>query len=145
MGKRDIDMIKGIGRSVERFAGKAVRDRVMEGSEKISSSTGKDKIAGWVKEAVNKLDTLADKKVRFQIMESCGYNCSAVNKGLIEKAKAKRNKYKDIEEFLEAEQRNPMTGTRLERKGNVLQSILYTKIIYQACQVLLQFTESFTG
>ena len=140
MGKRDIDMIKGIGRSVERFAGKAVRDRVMEGSEKISSSTGKDKIAGWVKEAVNKLDTLADKKVRFQIMESCGYNCSAVNKGLIEKAKAKRNKYKDIEEFLEAEQRNPMTGTRLERKGNVLHQFYtpksYTRPVRCYCSLL---------
>jgi len=140
MGKRDIDMIRGIGRNVERFAGKAARDRVMEGSEKISSSTGKDKIAEWVKEAINKLDKLADEKVRFQIMESCGYNCSAVNKGIIEKAKTRRNKYKGIEEFLEAWQLNPMTGTRLERKGSVLHQFYtpksYTRPVRCYCSLL---------
>jgi predicted hydrocarbon binding protein len=120
MGKRDPDMIRGIGENVERFAGKEARDKVMEGSEKISPGTSKKKIAEWVKEAISKLDKLADKKVSSEIMENCGYNCSIINKRVIEKARARCNKYRDIEKFLEAELSNPMLGTRLERKGNVL-------------------------
>ena len=120
MGKRDPDMIRGIGENVERFVGRKARDKVMEGSEKISPGTSKKKIAEWVKEAISKLDKLADKKVSSKVMENCGYNCSIINKRVIERAKAKRNKHKDIEKFLEAEMSNPMPGTRLERKGNVL-------------------------
>lgn len=120
MGKRDPDMIRGIGESIEKFAGKSIKDRVIEGSEKISPNTAKFKVAEWVKEAMNRLDKITDKKVRMQIMENCGYNCSIINKRVIERAKARRNKYRDIEEFLEAELSNPMPGTRLERKGNIL-------------------------
>jgi predicted hydrocarbon binding protein len=146
MGKRDIDMIIGIGESIENFAGKAIRDSVMEGSEKISSNTGKVQVAEWVKEAMNKLDKMTDKKVRIQIMENCGYNCSAVNKGVIEKAKAKRKKYKSIEEFLKIEQLNPMTGTRLERKGNVLHQFYtpksYTRPMRCYCSLLSGLPEN---
>ncbi len=120
MGRRDVDMIREIVGNVGRFAGKTIKEKVMEGSGKILSETDKEKIAGWIKEAIDKLDKLTDKKTRFQIMESCGYNCSIVNKGMIEKAKARCNKYKNIEDFLEGEQKSPMKGTRLERKGNVL-------------------------
>jgi predicted hydrocarbon binding protein len=146
MGKKDIDMIIGIGESIENFAGKAIRDSVMEGSEKISSNTGKVQVAEWVKEAMNKLDKMTDKKVRIQIMENCGYNCSAVNKGVIEKAKAKRKKYKSIEEFLKIEQLNPMTGTRLERKGNVLHQFYtpksYTRPMRCYCSLLSGLPEN---
>ncbi len=140
MGKRDIDMIRGIGESIEKFAGKSIRDRVMEGSEKISPNTDKVKIAEWVKEAMNRLDKITDKKVRMQIMEDCGYNCSAVNKGVIERAKARRKKYKTMDEFLKAEQLNPMTGTRLERKGDVLYQFYtprsYTRPMRCYCSLL---------
>lgn len=120
MGKRDPDMIRGIGENVERFAGKEARDKVMEGSEKISPGTSKEKVAEWVKEAITRLDKLSDKKVSSEIMQNCGYNCSIVNKRVIDRAKVRRNKYENIEKFLEAELSNPMPGTRLERKGNIL-------------------------
>lgn len=140
MSKRDIDMIMGIGGSVEKFAGKAIRDRVMEGSDKISLNTDKVKVAEWVKDAVDRLDKITDKKVRMQIMERCGYNCSAINKGMIEKAKARRKKYKTTDEFLKAEQLNPMTGTRLERKGDVLYQFYtprsYTRPMRCYCSLL---------
>jgi hypothetical protein len=140
MGKRDIDMIGGISESIEKFAGKSIRDRVMEDSEKISQNTDKVKVAEWVKEAMNRLDKITDKKVRMQIMENCGYNCSAVNKGVIERAKARRKKYKTMDEFLKAEQLNPMTGTRLERKGDVLYQFYtprsYTRPMRCYCSLL---------
>jgi hypothetical protein len=136
----DIGMIKEIGENVERFVGKIMRNRVMEGSEQISSSTSKSKIAKWVKEAMEKLDTQVDEKIRVQIMENCGYNCSVVNKRIIEKAKNRRKKYNNIDEFLEAEQRNPLTGTRLERNGNILYQFYtpqsYTRPMRCYCSLL---------
>jgi len=140
MGKMDIGMIKEIGGNVERFAGKTIRNKVMEGSEQISPSTSKIKIAKWIKEAMDKLDTLVDEKTRIKIMENCGYNCSIVNKRVIEKAKARRKKYKNIDEFLEAEQRNPMTGTRLVREGDIMYQFYtpqsYTRPMRCFCSLL---------
>ena len=46
-----IEMIKEIGENIERFAGKAIRDTVMEGSERISPHANKGKIAKWIKGA----------------------------------------------------------------------------------------------
>jgi predicted hydrocarbon binding protein len=145
MGKRDIDMIRGIGGSIEKFAGKSVRERVMEGSDEISPNTDKVKVAEWVKDAMDRLDKATGKKVRTQIMENCGYNCSAVNKGVIERAKARRKKYKTVDEFLKAEQLNPMTGTRLEKKGDVLHQFytprLYTRPMRCYCSLLRSLPE----
>lgn len=113
-------MLKVMEIFVERFAGKMIAAKVMEGSEQITEKTDKKKIAEWVKGAMERLDALVDEGTRVQIMQNCGYNCAEVNKRVIERAKARRKKYKSIDEFLEAEQRKPMKGTKLVRKGNVL-------------------------
>lgn len=113
-------MIRELGRNVKHFAGEETRKKVMEGSEKITASTGKDKIARWIKDAMERLDTLVDEKTRIQVMENCGYSCADHNKKLIERTKARRKKYRSVEDFLEAERRKPMRGTKLVREGDVL-------------------------
>jgi hypothetical protein len=117
---REQGMIKSIGECVERFAGKATAKKIMEGSERMTAKTGKAEIAQWVKDAVGKMDTLLDEKTRSEIMMNCGYNCAEVNKRVIEKAKARRRKFKSVDEFLESEIQKPMRGTKLVREGNVL-------------------------
>lgn len=117
---RELGMIRSIEGCVDRFAGEAVKKKVMEGSEKLTAKSSKEEVALWVKGAMGRLDAVVDQGARFEIMENCGYNCSDVNKRVIERAKARRRKFKSINEFLEAEQRKPMKGTKLERKGNVL-------------------------
>ena len=66
------------------------------------------------------LDKLIDEGTKFKIMENCGYNCAKMNKGAIEEVVAKRKKFKTSDEFIEAEQKNPLKGTRLVREGDVL-------------------------
>jgi hypothetical protein len=100
---REQGMIKSIEECVERFAGKATAKKIMEGSERMTAKTGKAEIAQWVKDAVGKMDTLLDEKTRSEIMMNCGFNCAEVNKRVIEKAKARRRKFKSVDEFLEAE------------------------------------------
>jgi hypothetical protein len=91
MAKNAVFQIAEIGRHVKRFAG----EEVMEGSERITASSKPEEVAEWVRGVVERLDSLM-------------------------MARARRKKYKTVDEFLEAEQKNPPAGTRLTRKGNVL-------------------------
>lgn len=105
------------------LAGKTIAEQVMEGHEQISRTTDKRRMAGWVKNAVRKLDAAVDEKTRFQIMENCGRNCAEVNKTVIERAKTRRRKHKTIDEFLKAEQEKPAKGTKLVKEEGVLYQI----------------------
>ena len=120
MSKTDLDMITQWGISIENVAGKKTRERIMEGSDTFRQSTAKTHIAAWCKGVVEKLDRLVNEKNRIKIMEKCGENCSLVNRRVIDNALKKRKKYASLEEFLKAEVKNPMPGTRLEYNGNVV-------------------------
>ncbi len=120
MTETDLKMIKELGKIMERIAGKAVNKKVMQGSENLTQSSKKDNIALWVRDAINRLDSSVNEKTRIQIMEHCGCNCASINKKVIESAKTRRKKFKDLETFLEAEEKKPMKGTRLHREGNIL-------------------------
>jgi hypothetical protein len=113
-------MLQQIEGCIEQFAGKAVAQEVMAGSEEITEKTDKRKTARWVKEAMQRLDAAVDEKTSAQIMQTCGYNCAKKNHKVIERAVARRKKYGSIDEFLEAEQQRPMKGTKLRREGNIL-------------------------
>jgi len=110
-------MIESIERQIDFFAGEDVRRKVMEGSDKITEKTNKKKIAMFVKAAMERLDASVDEETRIKIMENCGYACAKINRKAIDKFIAKRRKFKTLDDFLEAEQRNPSVGTRLERQG----------------------------
>ncbi len=115
-----VKMIEEIGRNIENQAGTEVKDGVMQGSEKITSSTKPEKVAVWVKGAMDRLDGLSDQATREQIMNNCGYNCALHNKTPLERGKARRNKYASEDDFLTAEQEKPSAGTRLVRDGDTL-------------------------
>jgi hypothetical protein len=113
-------MLISMEKNVGVLAGKMISKKVMEGSEEITEKTDKRKIAEWVKGAMERLDTLVSEETKIQIMENCGRNCADVNKKVIERAKARRQKFKSTDEFLDAERNKPQTGTRLVREGNML-------------------------
>jgi hypothetical protein len=120
MGKKELGAIEALGENIERFAGKAVRTKIMAGSEKITAKSSPKELATWLKGAMERLDKLVPKAKRVRIRENCGYACAEVNKGTLERGRAKRKKYRTLDEYLVAEQKKPMTGTRLEKKGDVL-------------------------
>jgi predicted hydrocarbon binding protein len=92
----------------------------MQNSEEITEKIDKKTIVEWVKGATERMDVLVDEKTRFQIMENCGYNCANINKRVIERAKVRRKKFRNVDDFLAAEVKKPTTGTRLEREGKIL-------------------------
>ena len=105
---------------LEQVAGKSVAARVMEGSEQITEKTDKKTVALWVKNAMERLDASLDEKTKVRIMQDCGYNCAKKNHKVIERAIGRRKKYMSMDDFLMAEQQDPMKGTRLVREGNML-------------------------
>jgi hypothetical protein len=113
-------MFTPLEKNIEFFAGDEISKQVMEGSEKITEKTDKKVTALWVKGAMERLDSLVDEKTRVQIMETCGANCAAVNKRVIERGKAKREKFETNDDFLVAEAKKPNPGTRLEKEGKIL-------------------------
>jgi predicted hydrocarbon binding protein len=117
---RSAFQIYAIGENVESLAGEEVGKKVMEGSELITASSSPEKVARWVKGAMERLDILVNEETRNQVMLNCGYNCARANRSPTEKAKARRKKFETLDEFLEVEQRNPPAGTRLTREGDTL-------------------------
>jgi len=120
MTETDVQMIKELKKTIERIAGKTVSKTVMQGSEQLTKSSSKKTIALWVRDAIRRLDSTVNENTRRQIMENCGRNCASINKRVIESAKTRRKKFKDLDTFLETEQLKPMKGTRLYREGTIL-------------------------
>jgi hypothetical protein len=119
MPRYDVE-IRAIGENVERLAGEDVRKRVMEGSEQITDSSSPAEVAMWVKGAMERLDNLVDEQTRSQAMLNCGYRCIAAHKSVTTKMRARRAQYQTLDEFLQAEERNPSRGARLTREGSIV-------------------------
>jgi len=71
-GKK-LGMIRELEGNIGKLAGEDVKKRVMAGSELLTEKMDKKKMAKWVKEAMDRLDSLVDEGTRTRIMENCGY------------------------------------------------------------------------
>jgi predicted hydrocarbon binding protein len=105
---------------LEQVMDKSAAAEIMQGSEHITEKSDKKETAQWTKNAMKRFEDLADEKTRVQVMQNCGYNCAKKNKKIIEKAMQRREKYNSTDDFIIAEQKNPIKGTRLVREGNIL-------------------------
>ena len=149
MAKKAAGQIREIGGRIEQFAGVKVREKVMEGSDKAAASSNAEKVALWVKEAMDRLDALTETAKREKIMLACGYNCIAYSPRPVQTAKARYQKYPDEEAFLKAEIEKPPKGMRFERKGNILVQY-YTPHVYGRgmrcyCSLMRQLPEGVTA
>jgi hypothetical protein len=120
MTRKTAGQLQEIGGRIEQFAGAEVREKVMEGSDKAATFSNPEKVALWVKEAMDRLGAFTPPAKREQIMTACGYNCMALNSRPMETAAARRRKFPDEEAFLNAEIKRPPRGMRFEREGEKL-------------------------
>ncbi len=97
-------VLDGIDWSISHFAGAKARNAVFEGKtlEELSTYSEKD-LAIWIKGAMERLDALVDRGTRIGLMEYCGGMCADVHRRDIQEAKERRMKYRNLDEFLEAE------------------------------------------
>jgi hypothetical protein len=140
MSNRTAGQIQEIGGHIEEFAGAETCAKVMQNSEKAGKSSNPEKIALWVKEAIDRLDGIVDKDTRDRIMSTCGHNCCATNNRMVKAAQNRRQKFPTEDAFLKAEMEKPAKGTRLELHGNMLVQIYtphnYTRDIRCFCSLM---------
>ena len=120
MAGRIAGQIHEIGGQIEQGAGPETVSRVMAGSEQVTASSSPEKIALWVKSAMECLNALTAEATWEEIMQTCGYNCILTNKRPLEAAQVRRRKYSTERMFLKAEVQKPPRGFRYEDDGEVL-------------------------
>jgi len=90
----------------------------MKGASSLKAGTNKIKLAEWVQGAMERLDATVTKRQLEKIMAVCGRNCARINHRAIETFKKRRAKYPSLDDFLNAETRSPMKGTKLWREND---------------------------
>jgi len=116
-------IVTEFGISVRRYAGGKVEEEVMEGSERLTSSSASEEFAQWVMAAMERLDDLVDETTRNRIMRHCGHNCSQEYQEVIQFAKDRFQQSRDLSDFLASESKSRFPGTRLWREGDVIYQI----------------------
>ena len=113
---RRLSWIEKLNKSLELAVGDETRRAIMEGSESLTSASGPRRKATWVKNAMDRMDSMLDEKTRIEVMERCSCDFE------VRKGEARRiyEQSTDIDDFIEK------LGNRcnkLERVGNILYSI----------------------
>lgn len=108
--------IPELAQQLEKLAGEEIAARVMAGSERITTTAKPEKAALWLKEAIDRLESLVDPATREQVLLSCGEHCALIHHAG-SKASARRRKFATLEAFLAAEQEHPPFGSRLVWSG----------------------------
>jgi hypothetical protein len=102
-------------------AGSEIAGKVMEGSECLTKKKGNTaEMALWVKGAMERIDSLADERLKEKIMTACGHNCIAKQGAVLNRVKKKRARFRSANEYIDAEIKSPMKGTRTERIGGTI-------------------------
>lgn len=63
--------LEKLSRCLDEIAGEGVRRRVMQGSEGLSSQSGRDEVVAWSQRAMERLDALVGEKERRDVMTGC--------------------------------------------------------------------------
>jgi predicted hydrocarbon binding protein len=109
--------LRQLEETIRSDAGEEAAAGIMVGSESLKDSSSKEKVAKWVKGAMELMDEALDPQVSERIMAACGRNCADHHGSVVERAKARRAKYSTLEELLDAEEKKPQKGSLLEREG----------------------------
>jgi hypothetical protein len=120
MTQKQIAMIKELEANVKAVAGKTAADTVMEGVGDLIAGADKTEVAEWVRGAMERLDATVPKNQREKIMAACGRNCAKINHRTIEVFRKRRAKYPSLNDFLNAEAKSPMKGTKLWREEDAV-------------------------
>lgn len=90
-----------MGKNMEQYAGSEIREKVMQGSQEAPSTSDAAQGALGLKEAIDRLDALADRQTCKKIMNACGRHCHSLFDHNTPKLIEQRRKYATEREFLE--------------------------------------------
>jgi hypothetical protein len=93
-----------------------IREKIMEGSASLTSASGPRTKALWVKNAMQRMDSLLNEKTRIEVMERCSCDFEVRKK----EARKIYEQSVSIDDFI---QKMGNRCNKLEREGNILYSI----------------------
>jgi hypothetical protein len=118
--QKQIAMIREFEANVRAVAGTGPSETVLYGATSLDAKTDGVGLAEWVRGAIGRLDATVPLDRREKIMAACGRTCAKTNHRAIEKFKKRRAKHGSLDDFLDAEARIPMKGTKLWREGDAV-------------------------
>ncbi len=71
MGDFEKNWLAKFARSIEKIAGKDLRDKIMAGSEGLTDGSDRREVIAWSKQAIEELDRSVDIEERIEIMTDC--------------------------------------------------------------------------
>lgn len=93
---KKLSWIEKLDRSLELAVSDEVREKIMAGSESLTSGSSPGTKAKWVKAAMDRIDTLIDEKTRVEVMERCSCDFEVRKK----EARKIYESSRDIDEFI---------------------------------------------
>jgi hypothetical protein len=109
-------MIEKLNRSLELAVGDEIRAKIIDGSASLTSASGPKAKAEWVKNAMERMDSLLDEQTRIAVTERCSCDFESRKK----EARKIYESSKSIDDFI-AKMGNRCN--KLVREGNILYSI----------------------
>ncbi len=89
--------------------------QIMAGGEKILRRTKPADKAAWLKKAMDRMDKLLPKEVRYRVREECACCTKGARRKLVKKLKDENPK---LDDFFRAVDKSRIFGEKVERKGN---------------------------
>ncbi len=116
-----------LGKNLERVLGEKVRREVLGGSDELTIESTVNERFQWVKGAMERLNKLADKEKRYDVLSSCAHVFPRRQidklKAIYEETRAKTDDpLKAVDAVIEFMGEDPGWGERPLRKGNVIYS-----------------------
>lgn len=110
--------LDNINRHLTELVGSDKSEKILGDCLRLPKSSNPERIALAVNEAINRMDQDLDESTRNKVMALSGFDCVNANKRAVEQALKRRNKYKTLDEYLDAEEKSPSRGTRFKREGD---------------------------
>lgn len=120
MTQKQLAMVREFEANVKAVAGEAAAARVLEGAGDLTASTSGVRLAEWVQGAMKRLDARVPEEKRERTMAACGLNCARVNHRAIDVFRKRRARHDSLDDFIDAEAKSPMKGTKLWREGDAV-------------------------
>lgn len=111
-----LSWIEKLNRSLKVTVDDEIREKIMEGSASLTSASGPRTKALWVKNAMQRMDSLLNEKTRIEVMERCSCDFEVRKK----EARKIYEQSVSIDDFIH---KMGNRCNKLEREGNILYSI----------------------
>lgn len=114
---KEPNFTSNLRQAIEEMVDAETRERILAGSEGVGRYSKPETRTPWIREVIDRLDSILDKDLRIRIREQCA--CGPAPSRLA-RVRALRRQHSDLDEFLAALQASGVVGRKAERQGDTI-------------------------